>query len=58
MGMMVLPHTESIGRGVLVFAAEGMTEEFISADPWFAGWSAIMANVVDITAMGDPNRSP
>jgi selenophosphate synthetase-related protein len=28
------------------------TEDFLAQEPWFAGWSAIMANVSDITAMG------
>ena len=40
------------GSGWLILAAEGMTEDFLAQDPWFAGWSAIMANVSDITAMG------
>lgn len=40
------------GPGWLVLAAEGMTEDFLKIDPWFAGWSAVMANISDITAMG------
>jgi selenophosphate synthetase-related protein len=40
------------GTGWIIIAAEGMTEDFLTEDPWFAGWSAIMANVADITAMG------
>ena len=40
------------GSGWIIIAAEGITEDFLQQDPWFAGWSAIMANVADITAMG------
>jgi len=36
----------------VLFAAEGMRDEFVSADPWFAGYSAVMVNVSDIAAMG------
>ncbi len=36
----------------LLIAAEGMRNEFIDADPWFAGYSALMVNVSDIAAMG------
>jgi uncharacterized protein len=36
----------------LLFAAEGMRNEFVAADPWFAGYSALMVNVSDIAAMG------
>ncbi|MDH0747017.1 sll0787 family AIR synthase-like protein [Pseudomonas sp. GD03842] len=35
-----------------LLAIEGMLPGFVSAAPWFAGWSAVMANVSDITAMG------
>jgi len=38
--------------GYLLLAAEGMMPDFIAADPWFAGWSAVMVNVSDIYAMG------
>lgn len=40
------------GMGHLLFAAEGMLESFVTADPWFAGYSAIMVNLSDIAAMG------
>jgi AIR synthase-related protein len=40
------------GNGYLLFAAEGMMEAFIEKDPWFAGYSAVMVNLSDITAMG------
>jgi uncharacterized protein len=36
----------------LLFAAEGLRDEFVAADPWFAGYSAVMVNVSDIAAMG------
>jgi len=35
-----------------LFAIEGMLPHFVAQAPWFAGWSAVMANVSDITAMG------
>ncbi len=40
------------GSGYLLFAAEGMSPEFLDCDPYFAGWSAVMVNVSDIAAMG------
>ncbi len=40
------------GAGFLLFAAEGMLESFVAADPWFAGYSAVMVNVSDVAAMG------
>jgi uncharacterized protein len=42
----------SDGDGYLLLAAEGMMPDFVAADPWFAGWSAVMVNVSDIYAMG------
>ena len=38
--------------GYQLFAIEGMLPAFVEAAPWFAGWSAVMANVSDIAAMG------
>ncbi|WP_282411068.1 sll0787 family AIR synthase-like protein [Pseudomonas sp. PS02303] len=35
-----------------LLAIEGMLPAFVESAPWFAGWSAVMANVSDITAMG------
>jgi len=35
-----------------LLAIEGMLPAFVNQAPWFAGWSAVMANVSDITAMG------
>ncbi|WP_428490425.1 sll0787 family AIR synthase-like protein [Rhodopila sp.] len=40
------------GDGYLLFAVEGLINEFVAADPWFAGWCGIMVNVSDIAAMG------
>ena len=40
------------GDSYLLLAAEGLLPAFVEADPWFAGWSAIMVNVSDIYAMG------
>lgn len=40
------------GDGYLLFAIEGFMNEFVAADPWFAGWSSIMVNLSDIAAMG------
>jgi AIR synthase-related protein len=36
----------------LLFAAEGMRDELVAADPWFAGYCAVMVNISDIAAMG------
>lgn len=38
--------------GNLLFAIEGFMNEFVAADPWFAGWCGVMVNVSDIAAMG------
>ena len=40
------------GDGYLLFAIEGFINEFVAADPWFAGWCGVMVNVSDIAAMG------
>ncbi|TCU11684.1 sll0787 family AIR synthase-like protein [Rhizobium sullae] len=40
------------GDGYLLFAIEGFMNEFVAADPWFAGWCGIMVNISDIVAMG------
>ncbi|QDD87543.1 sll0787 family AIR synthase-like protein [Pseudomonas oryzihabitans] len=40
------------GDQYLLLAIEGMLPQFVAQAPWFAGWSAVMANVSDITAMG------
>jgi uncharacterized protein len=40
------------GDGHLLFAIEGFMNEFVAADPWFAGWCGVMVNLSDIAAMG------
>ena len=40
------------GDGYLLFAIEGFMNEFVAADPWFAGWCGVMVNLSDIAAMG------
>jgi len=41
-----------VGDRYQLLAIEGMLPAFVERAPWFAGWSAVMANVSDITAMG------
>jgi AIR synthase-related protein len=38
--------------GYLLFAIEGLVEDFILRMPWFAGYCSVMVNVSDIYAMG------
>ena len=38
--------------GYLLFAIEGLVEDFIERLPWFAGYCGVMVNVSDIYAMG------
>jgi selenophosphate synthetase-related protein len=38
--------------GYLLFAIEGLVEDFIVRMPWFAGYCGVMVNVSDIYAMG------
>jgi AIR synthase-related protein len=38
--------------GYLLFAIEGLVEDFIERMPWFAGYCAVMVNASDIYAMG------
>lgn len=45
----VLPRGDG---GVDLIAGEGFIPAFVEADPWFAGWCAVMVNVSDIAAMG------
>lgn len=40
------------GDGYLLLAIEGFMNEFVAADPWFAGWCGVMVNISDIAAMG------
>lgn len=40
------------GDGWLLLAIEGFMNEFVAAEPYFAGWCGVMVNVSDIYAMG------
>jgi AIR synthase-related protein len=40
------------GDGFLLFAIEGLLDEFVRREPWFAGYCAVMVNVSDVAAMG------
>jgi AIR synthase-related protein len=40
------------GDGFLLLAIEGFMNEFVAADPWFAGWCGVMVNLSDVAAMG------
>jgi AIR synthase-related protein len=40
------------GDGFLLLAIEGFINEFVAADPWFAGWCGVMVNLSDVAAMG------
>ena len=40
------------GDSHLLLAIEGFVEDFVTADPWFAGYCGVMVNVSDILAMG------
>ncbi len=40
------------GDGHLLFAIEGFVDDFVAAQPWFAGWCGVMVNLADIAAMG------
>jgi len=40
------------GDGYLLFAIEGLLNDFVAAEPWFAGYCGIMVNVSDVYAMG------
>lgn len=44
----VLPDSD----GYLLFAIEGLIQDFVERDPWFAGYSAVMVNLSDVAAMG------
>ena len=39
-------------NGYDLVAGEGFINEFVRADPWFAGWCGVMVNISDIAAMG------
>jgi uncharacterized protein len=38
--------------GYLLLATEGLINEFVTTDPWFAGWCGVMVNISDVAAMG------
>ena len=40
------------GDSVLLLAADGIMESLMKANPWFAGYYAILVNINDIAAMG------
>lgn len=40
------------GQDHLLFAIEGLVQDFVEAMPWFAGYSAVMVNLSDVAAMG------
>ncbi|HEY9647046.1 MAG TPA: sll0787 family AIR synthase-like protein [Chroococcidiopsis sp.] len=40
------------GDGYLLLAAEGLLPSLVDAEPWFAGWCAVLVNISDIYAMG------
>ncbi len=40
------------GDGFLLLAIEGFINEFVAADPWFAGWCGVMVNLSDVASMG------
>jgi AIR synthase-related protein len=40
------------GDGFLLLAIEGFLNEFVAAEPWFAGYCGVMVNLSDVYAMG------
>jgi len=40
------------GGGFTLFAIEGLLDEFVAREPWFAGYCGVMVNVSDVAAMG------
>jgi len=40
------------GEGWLLLAVEGLLNEFVQREPWFAGYCAVMVNLSDVYAMG------
>jgi AIR synthase-related protein len=40
------------GDGYLLFAIEGLLDEFVAREPWFAGYCGVMVNLSDVAAMG------
>jgi AIR synthase-related protein len=40
------------GDGFSLFAIEGLLDEFVRLEPWFAGYCGVMVNLSDVAAMG------
>lgn len=40
------------GDGFTLFAIEGLLDEFVRVEPWFAGYCGVMVNLSDVAAMG------
>ena len=40
------------GDGFALFAIEGLLDEFVRSEPWFAGYCGVMVNLSDVAAMG------
>jgi AIR synthase-related protein len=40
------------GDGFLLLAIEGLLDEFVRREPWFAGYCGVMVNLSDVAAMG------
>ena len=40
------------GGGYTLFAIEGLLDEFVHEEPWFAGYCGVMVNLSDVAAMG------
>jgi hypothetical protein len=40
------------GDSHLLLSIEGFVEDFVAADPWFAGYCGVMVNISDVLAMG------
>jgi AIR synthase-related protein len=40
------------GGGYTLFAIEGLLDEFVAREPWFAGYCGVMVNLSDVAAMG------
>ncbi len=40
------------GDGYSLFAIEGLLDEFVRLEPWFAGYCGVMVNLSDVAAMG------
>ena len=56
LGMDVAPDDDAavveLDSKTLLFACDSINEGLIEADPYFAGYSAVLVNVNDIAAMG------